>query len=118
MESSDCGGCSSCVAKAKALALAALRSTALASAFSPRLKKFKSLEGEGFGEAPKNLAEIAANIEGFKKRMNALLEVSDMTPGSKFLEGWKMGFCQVASQVAADSSPSSREPPRPVRSET
>ncbi|OLQ01024.1 hypothetical protein AK812_SmicGene16255 [Symbiodinium microadriaticum] len=78
-----------------------------------QLKKFKSLEGEGFGEAPKNLAEIAANIEGFKKRMNALLEVSDMTPGSKFLEGWKMGFCQVASQVAADSSPSSREPPPP-----
>jgi len=43
-----------------------------------KLKKFKSLEGEGFGEAPKNLAEIAANIEGFKKRMNALLEVSDI----------------------------------------
>ncbi|CAE7654141.1 unnamed protein product [Symbiodinium sp. CCMP2592] len=44
-----------------------------------QLEKFKSLEGEGFGEAPKNLAEIAANIEGFKKRLNALLELSDIS---------------------------------------
>ncbi|CAE7273357.1 unnamed protein product [Symbiodinium pilosum] len=43
-----------------------------------KLKKFKSLEGEGFGDPPKNLAEIAANIEGFKKRMEALREVSDI----------------------------------------
>ncbi|CAE7037441.1 unnamed protein product [Symbiodinium natans] len=42
------------------------------------LKKFKSLEGEGFGDPPKNLTEIAANIEGFKKRLEALRGLSDI----------------------------------------
>jgi len=41
-------------------------------------KPFKDLKGEEFGNVPTNLSEIAENIEGFKKRLEALRGVKNI----------------------------------------
>jgi len=41
-------------------------------------KPFKDLKDEEYGPVPKNLTEIAENIEGFKKRLEALREVKNI----------------------------------------
>lgn len=42
-------------------------------------KAFKDLTGEDLGEVPMNLTQIAENIEGFKKRLEALRDVKNIT---------------------------------------
>eukprot|EP00931_Biecheleriopsis_adriatica_P072929 TRINITY_DN47308_c0_g1_i1.p1 TRINITY_DN47308_c0_g1~~TRINITY_DN47308_c0_g1_i1.p1 ORF type:complete len:1465 (+),score=355.71 TRINITY_DN47308_c0_g1_i1:40-4395(+) len=42
-------------------------------------EEFASLEGEEFGPAPESLAEIADNLDGFQKRLEALRGMSNVT---------------------------------------